>query len=765
MVNENQKSKVQKLVQSVFLIFALCLLPFDLLFGQQPQAQGGQPVFATNAKYVQGVGPGYWPTAGTGFALNLAAGTAFCGNPPALASYAGGTLTLAPSATNYVYLDPASNCAPAANTSGFSPGKIPLAKVVTGASAITSVTDARTWFTPQPLTTDSTGGALGSLKKLNGIRFADQFPGANATAKLDAAIADLGSSPGAIIIPAGVGAGDATSYPNNAAILDFRQTYDVIGPWESDPDRAPLLLIENRLGDLTTKPVTGTVTLTNGSTTVTGVGTQFMAQFYDRLNRAIKLDADPESAWGRVVSVQSDTQMTLGSAYTGTGGTGAASYFITQLGLVINNLLEGGNPSAGHGEGVGLTSIGWRNGGTRPLFGANVNAGYYTRGPNAPAVGLELDLSNYSSADAVPGVDMEEALRMVSAGPKRVAAGIHMLKVSSGGDFGRGVWIDNSYSEHGIHIKGPSNHLYLVPTADNGNPMVVGRNAADSATRWQIANDGSANFASAMIPGASGDDKALFRVGPAGGSFTTNGQSYMDLGASAFGVLNAPANRQAALSAINQSNVTTIGTWGIWSAVETTNSAATNAYAVAVEGDAYHSGAGAVANLAGIVGFAQTLPGAGSVAKMMSLLASSNAKVAGTVTNNYGLYVDAQTAGTNNYAVYTAGTAPAQFGGPVISGLNTVSFSSTPIFDAKLGNTQKITLTGNVTSSTLANATAGEQINFLICQDVTGNRTLVWPSNVKGGMTIGSTASKCSAQTFIFDGATAYALSAGATNM
>jgi hypothetical protein len=104
-------------------------------------------------------------------------------------------------------------------------------------------------------------------------------------------------------------------------------------------------------------------------------------------------------------------------------------------------------------------------------------------------------------------------------------------------------------------------------------------------------------------------------------------------------------------------------------------------------------------------------------------------------------------------------------GGSVVAALNTVGFSSTPTFDAALGNTQKITLGGDVTSSTLSNATAGEQINFLICQDATGNRTFVWPSNVKGGMTIGFTASKCSAQIFIFDGTNAYALSPGVANM
>jgi hypothetical protein len=106
-------------------------------------------------------------------------------------------------------------------------------------------------------------------------------------------------------------------------------------------------------------------------------------------------------------------------------------------------------------------------------------------------------------------------------------------------------------------------------------------------------------------------------------------------------------------------------------------------------------------------------------------------------------------------------------GGSLSPAVNTVTFSATPTFDASLGNTQKITLTGNVTSSTLSNATTGQQIDFLICQDGTGSRTFVWPTNVLGGMTIGSTLSKCSAQSFRYDGTLtkAYALGAGATNM
>ena len=122
--------------------------------------------------------------------------------------------------------------------------------------------------------------------------------------------------------------------------------------------------------------------------------------------------------------------------------------------------------------------------------------------------------------------------------------------------------------------------------------------------------------------------------------------------------------------------------------------------------------------------------------------------------------------GTNNLIFgRKSGTAALWANGAVTSGMSTVAFSATPTFDASLGNTQKITLTGNVTSSTLSNAMAGEMINFVVCQDATGSRTLVWPSNIKGAMTIGSAPSTCNVQSFVFDGTNAYALGPGSTSM
>jgi hypothetical protein len=93
--------------------------------------------------------------------------------------------------------------------------------------------------------------------------------------------------------------------------------------------------------------------------------------------------------------------------------------------------------------------------------------------------------------------------------------------------------------------------------------------------------------------------------------------------------------------------------------------------------------------------------------------------------------------------------------------LTTVIFSATPTFDASTASTFKLTLTGNVTSSTLSNAVAGEPINIEVCQDATGGRTFVPPANVQGWVTIPSGANACIMQDLIYDGTNAVASSAG----
>jgi hypothetical protein len=165
--------------------FLLCLLLFLLAqfiihnsaFPQQPQAQAGQQIFPVNAKFVQGFGPGYWPTAGSNLTLNLAPGTSVCTN--VVHTYAGGTLTLAPSATNYVYLNPSNNCAPASNTTGFATATIPIATVVTTSTAISSITDVRTMFVSSGVTSYGSMTSVGMTG--DGIIFSPTVSGSPVT--------------------------------------------------------------------------------------------------------------------------------------------------------------------------------------------------------------------------------------------------------------------------------------------------------------------------------------------------------------------------------------------------------------------------------------------------------------------------------------------------------------------------------------------------------------------------------------------------------
>jgi hypothetical protein len=67
--------------------------------------------------------------------------------------------------------------------------------------------------------------------------------------------------------------------------------------------------------------------------------------------------------------------------------------------------------------------------------------------------------------------------------------------------------------------------------------------------------------------------------------------------------------------------------------------------------------------------------------------------------------------------------------------LATVNYSATPAFDTSLGQILTITLTGDVTSSSInfsggANVPVGLQVFLRIVQDATGGRTFALPANL-----------------------------------
>ena len=133
--------KVQDLNIAQLLLGVAALASFAA-GAQQPQSTAS--LFNANATTVNGVAPGYWPTAGSGLTVNLSAGTANCAGT--VVTYAGGTLTMTASTTNYIYLNTASSCVPAVKTTAFTSSDIPIATIVAGSSTITSIADDRTMF-------------------------------------------------------------------------------------------------------------------------------------------------------------------------------------------------------------------------------------------------------------------------------------------------------------------------------------------------------------------------------------------------------------------------------------------------------------------------------------------------------------------------------------------------------------------------------------------------------------------------------------------
>lgn len=89
-------------------------------------------------------------------------------------------------------------------------------------------------------------------------------------------------------------------------------------------------------------------------------------------------------------------------------------------------------------------------------------------------------------------------------------------------------------------------------------------------------------------------------------------------------------------------------------------------------------------------------------------------------------------------------------------GMQVVTFSATPVFNAAAAASFKMTLTGNVTSSTLSGAFAGQIVIFEIVQDGSGNHTFAWPANVHNADSIVPTAGAICVQAFEFDGSYFY---------
>jgi len=182
-----------------------------------------------------------------------------------------------------------------------------------------------------------------------------------------------------------------------------------------------------------------------------------------------------------------------------------------------------------------------------------------------------------------------------------------------------------------------------------------------------------------------GDDRSGFS--------TLTGGTYLDPAENIAAYLNrASANKAYAFSAVMQDN-TTNPIFGSMNAVESTHTAGTRNDATGVEGDAYHTGAGTTSVLAGVAAYSQVDAGSvtsavafnafgvpvnntSSVTEAIGLHVGSHSKAGGaSLGQAFGIKIEAQTAATTNYAIFTVGTTQSLFGGQICTGTTSTCIS------------------------------------------------------------------------------------------
>jgi hypothetical protein len=85
----------------------------------------------------------------------------------------------------------------------------------------------------------------------------------------------------------------------------------------------------------------------------------------------------------------------------------------------------------------------------------------------------------------------------------------------------------------------------------------------------------------------------------------------------------------------------------------------------------------------------------------------------------------------------------------VASLITTVPYATSVTFDASLAAKFDLTLTGNVSSSSLTDTVPGQLLAFIVNQDAIGSRTFAWPSTLTGTSAIATQANSTSIQMFV----------------
>jgi hypothetical protein len=313
---------------------------------------------------------------------------------------------------------------------------------------------------------------------------------------IDACATFYGASQGRIIAPPNYAGAAESVFANNLVTEDVTATQHLIG--NGSTAFFPFILWSSHEGAGTnnmtvngtevfatggaTQAITGTsVTMTNGSTAVTGVGTSFNTQLV--AGEAIKLNADANSAWMNIASIGGATSLTLTNTYAGTGGTGAASYESPTIGFVVGQFAGA--------EVTGCCRAPWAfNSVTQVDNGQEGNVAYNT----------ENDFNNNSGYDAKITNNLIDQLighDTVSGGTNKPLTAIQVRASNPPTNSWQEAMSLANFHTFGLNISsGDSGSIaiQLIPPDDTSANELTGRNHANTNTPWFIQNSGGAQF-------------------------------------------------------------------------------------------------------------------------------------------------------------------------------------------------------------------------------------------------------------------------------
>lgn len=265
-------------------------------------------------------------------------------------------------------------------------------------------------------------------------------------------------------------------------------------------------------GTALTTALTGTLSFTNGSLTVTGTGTSFTTQAISGL--FLKKTADAETLYVQIASVQSDTSLTLMTPYAGTTAAGVAavvSKWKTTAGAsgtftVANSTLTitSGNTNVSStfiqtvGDYLPYTlnvhaSLSQRINNQASILGFADDIGTPTKGAYVSFTGTINTTVNFITQSSVAAADTQTTAVTIPSGGNTSTLNTYKIDVSAN----QATLLINGIvvATHQLHIPGPYDYLNIGARVTNvSNPntstsMVIDYIYFTNWDRIQIDND------------------------------------------------------------------------------------------------------------------------------------------------------------------------------------------------------------------------------------------------------------------------------------